>query len=716
MNDFASTSRRTFLYGSALAAGAIALNACSSSSSGGGSGSGTSTGSGADDNSPTHAKVGGKAGSATKPIAAPKKFNESPALKGKRLPKVVDRLPKNPYVVPHNWLEKGKYGGTLNMIVFGTTGMANADSVREFFYGFSPLRLLNDGLTIGPGAADKWSSNRDATEWTVHFREGLKWSDGEPFTVDDVLFWWEDIILPGHFAQTPPDACRSANGKLATLKKVNDSTLRITLDAPQPIMDGHLASYAKGGTGKNGAIWILPKHYLKQFHPKYNKSVPKDWDTAGGLWAKKSDWMQNPDCPTLIGYKCKSYDNNKGVVLERNPYYYAVTQDGDQLPYIDEVAFNIVQDPQVAKLQVQQGKVDYCQGQFNQIGLADVSTLSKSKDQYGYEVLLWNTGSGTGSIFFLNYDYPEKKYRDLFRDKRFRQAISHAWDRTTAQKSLYFETGETTTGTMGPASIEFQVNKKGRSVYETWRDSYKKLDRAKAKSLLADIGLKDTNNDGYLEFPDGSKLTVEIPYSADISDPEAAKDDQLVSDAKKVGLRMVRRPVAAQAYGDQWTNGGLMSHTNWELSNGVNCLISPMWMVPIESSRWAPLEGAYFATIGTPQEHAEQNVDPWKRHPPRIAPEPGGPIAQLWKLYNQTKRETDAMKRNELVWKMMQIHIDEGPFFMGTIANFPNVIVAKTDLGNVPKKENLALGGLTNPWQMVSPGVYDPETWFWKSS
>jgi peptide/nickel transport system substrate-binding protein len=703
-------TRRQFLYGSALAAGSAVLAACSSKSSGGGGGGGQpsagSTG------TTTPAKIGGKTGSSTKPLAAPASFNESPSLKGKGLPPVEQRLPKNPYVVPHNWIERGKYGGTLQVPVFGTTGMANATSNHEFFYGYSPTRWLNDGLDIGPGIADKWTSNKDATVWTLHFREGLKWSDGEPFTVDDILFWWEDMVLPGHNAQTPPADCLSAARHVCTMKKKDDSTLQIRYDAPQPMLPAYLASWVKGNFGQNGPAWMYPKHYMKQFHPKYNPNTPNDWDAVGGLWEQKADWLRNPDCPTLVGYKCKKYDNNKGATLERNPYYYAVTKDGDQLPYIDEINITIYQDPQVLKLQVQQGKTDYCHGPFNQIDLSDISTLSRSTDQGNYRILLWDSGSGTASMFFLNYDYPDKKYRDLFRDKRFRQAISHCFDRPTARKTLYFETGEITTGSMGPKAPEFQAKPDGPSLYKKWRDSYSKYDPDKAKSLLADLGLKDADGDGYVEFPDGSKLTVELPYSADIAETQAAKDDLLVSNAKAVGLHMVRRPVAAQAFGDDWTNGTLMSHTNWEVSNG-DLMIAAVWLLPIESSRWAPLEGMYYSQLGTAKEHAEADVDPWKRHPPRLAPEAGGPIERMWKLYEKAKRTPDQLARYRLIWQIMQIHIDEGPFFMGTVANYPQPIIVSKDLRNVPEKENLAQGGLVNDWELPCPAVYDPEVYYW---
>ncbi|MGH3626088.1 MAG: ABC transporter substrate-binding protein, partial [Sciscionella sp.] len=432
MDRLEGLSRRKFLYGSALVAGSTALAACSSSG-GGGSSDKTS-------NSKTAGTGGGK-GSAKKPLTAPAKLTESPTLaaqvKAGTLPAVAKRLPDTPYVVPHNWLQRGKYGGTMQLSVFTSQGVAGADSNREYFYGHSPMRWLNDGLDIGPGLAETWSSNADTSEWTINFRKGLKWSDGQPFTVDDVLFWWEDIVLPGHYAQVPPDDCRSGKGTLVKMSKVDDTTLKMTYDAPAPLTAEHMAAYVKGAIGKNGPIWVLPKHYLKEFHPKYNPKVPKSWDTIGGLWESKSDWLRNPDCPTLIGYKCKSFNNNQGMVLERNPYYYAITKDGDQLPYIDEITFNFVQDAQVAQLQVQQGKVDFVQGGWMQLGLNNVSTLKQNQQKSNLNVILWGTGSGTGQAGFLNYDYPDEKIRNLFREPKFRQALSYAFDRATLRKAQF---------------------------------------------------------------------------------------------------------------------------------------------------------------------------------------------------------------------------------------------------------------------------------------
>lgn len=712
-------SRRKFLYGSALAAGSAMLAACSSKKNN----SGGSNNNGGGGNNPSSPSGGGGSkgkGSAAKPLPTPSSFSESPTLaaqaKAGKLPAVEKRLPTKPLVLPHNWVSEGTYGGVLNMDQFGTHGVSQANAIREFYYGFSPTRWLNDGLDIGPGTADSWTSNADATVWTVHFRDGLKWSDGVEFSVDDIIFWYEDMALPGHNAQTPPPDLLSAKGNPAKMSKTDNNTLVITYDSPQPLLPDYLAAWVKGNIGGNfgnGPVWMYPKHYMKQFHPKYNKAVKSGWDAPGGPWELHGDWLRNPACPTLTGFRCKTFNNNTGVTLEPNPYYYVVSKEGKQLPYLDAIKINLIQQPQTIKLDVQGGKLDFCMGSFNQIDLSDVSTLSQTTSKGKYKIVLWDSGSGTGQMFFFNRDYQDPKYQKIFRDKRLIRALSFAYNRADANKTLYYKTGEITTGTMSPKAVEFHTDPDGQANYKAWRDVAKEYNPSKAKALLAEMGLKDTNGDGYVEFPDGSKLSIEIPYAADASNTSNANDDQIVANAKAIGLHMTRRPIPPQAYPDAWNNGTLMSHTNWEVGDGPNCLVYPQWMAPLEYSRWAPLEGAWYQVTGTPKQHQELNVNPWKRHPPRMPPEKGGPTAKLIDLYNQTKLEPDQLKRTQLVWQMMKIHTNDGPFFFGSTANYPQVITHHVDLRNVPDKKNLGQGGFVNPWVVPCPAVYDPECWYW---
>jgi peptide/nickel transport system substrate-binding protein len=624
------------------------------------------------------------------------------------IPPLEERLPGKPYVVPHKWLTSGKYGGNLLMITPATDEPSN----KEFMYGHSLLRYLNDGLEIGPGLVESWESNEDASEWTLHFREGLKWSDGEPWTTGDIMFWWEDMVLNEEHPEVPPDEAKSGTGKVMEMSAPDDTTIVMSFDAPAPLTADRLAMWVNRG---NGPGWMEPRHYMEQFHPRYGEDVPKNWATEDGEFDLKRDWTRNPECPTMTGWRLRSYKEGRNMVFERNPFYWCVDQEGAQLPYIDTLTFNAVQDPEVGKLQAQEGKINYIHGPFNRFTLADVSGLKQTQDRSNTEVILWDSGSGTGSIFFFNYDYPDENMRNLIREPKFRQALSYAYNRDEIQKAVYYNTGEKTAGTLSPKAIEYQVNDQGKQVYQNWRDSYVQYDPEKAKSMLDELGVTDQDGDGNRELPDGSKLVIRLDFQADAGEDTREKNNLLERDLGEVGIRAQQNPVPPEGWADQWETGRLMAHTNWEVGDGPNHLVYPQWLVPLEPTRWAPLQGQFYNVRGTPEEDTEKSVDPYKRTPPRMEPEEGGPIQQLWKIYDQSKTEPDEMKRHQLVWDMIKVHIENGPFFMGCVANTPQVIVANRDLRNIPKKENLALGGMVNPWIHPTPAVYDPETYYWNN-
>ncbi|MGW5362799.1 ABC transporter substrate-binding protein [Actinopolymorpha pittospori] len=701
MARIGALDRRTFLYGSALTAGAVMLGACSS-----GDGGGASSAGGKATNGPT-----GK-GSETKPLQAPAKFQEAPMLsaqvKSGGLPAVDKRLPTEPYVVPHRWLEPGKYGGNLLLSVPATNDL----QIREYMYGHSLLRFINDGLDVAPGLVSSWEANDDASEWTLHFREGLKWSDGEPWTTADIMFWWEDMVLNEEHSEVPPDEARSGKGTIMKLTAPDERTLVLKFDAPAPLTALRLAGYTKRG---NGATWMEPKHYLKQFHPRYNKAVKKNWASADGEFERKRDYSANAECPTMSGWRLKSYRDGRQAIWERNPYYWCVDKAGRQLPNIDTLTFTVVDDPEVGRLQMQEGKLDYVHGPFSGLTLADVSGFKQTAQRSSLEVLLWDSGSGTGSMFFFNYDHKDERMRALIREPKFRQALSLAVNRAEIKKSIYFETGEPTTGTMSPKAVEYQVNDQGKQVYRQWRDSFVKYDPAQAKTLLDGIGVVDKDGDGLREMPDGTKLKIRLDYPADTTKDHQQKNNLLKRDWEAIGVKVNLNPVPPDAYGDQWNSGALESQCAWEVGNGPDHLTQPAWLIPIEPTRWAPLEGQFYNVRGTPAEKQQLDVDPFKRTPPRMAPDPKGPIAKLWKLYDQSKLEPDEVKRRQLAWEMVKVHVTDGPFYMGTVANTPQLVLVHKDLRNVPRRDNLALGGFVNPWQHPTPAVYDPETYFWSN-
>jgi peptide/nickel transport system substrate-binding protein len=271
---------------------------------------------------------------------------------------------------------------------------------------------------------------------------------------------------------------------------------------------------------------------------------------------------------------------------------------------------------------------------------------------------------------------------------------------------------------MSPKALEFHVEG-GPEVYQQWRDSYIKYDPATAKSMLDALGLK-AGSDGKRTFPDGKPLKLTLDYKAD-DDPNGAaiKMDTIVAkNWQAIGLDATINPVTPTSWDDTWAAGTRMTNADWGVGDGPNCLVYPQWLVPLEPTRWAPLEGKMYALRGTPKENTEKDVDPYKRQPPRMDADKGGVVEKLWNLYDQTKLEVDQLKRTQLVWQIIKLHISDGPFFVGTAANTPMILLVKNGLKNVPTYDDLGdkngyQHGFTGPWIIPSPAVYDPETYYW---
>jgi peptide/nickel transport system substrate-binding protein len=619
------------------------------------------------------------------------------------LPPLEERLPVNPLTLrPVN--STGLYGGRFKMAHWWHQGGAAAG-----MYGFSPLRWVEDGLGIAPGSAESWEANADNTVWTINFRRGLKWSDGSPVTTADVLYWWDDMVLdPDHSDQVPSEL-PAIEGVLPVLTAVDDFTLTITFPKSAPLTAKRLAMWVNGQVGPK---WIVASEYAKQFHPKYNSDY-----TDFVEHDRMIDYRINPECPTLTAWMLKEYQEGEFSTWDRNPYYYAVDTEGNQLPYVDGMDIQNSPDAQYFLLQVLQGSVSW-EVYTYQLTLGDIATLRDGEAEGNYEVRFWDTGSGTGQMYFWNHDVKDDKKRELYRNPKFKAAMSLAIDRPTIQRIVYYDTGIPTTGSMSPKAFEFNFNADAQAHFEKFRSLYADFDPDRAKALLDEIGVVDANGDGFRDFPDGTPLEVKVDLQADAGQECLKVLEVTQKNWTDIGLNVIINQMPPSEFGPAWRAGTLEFRTNWEVGDGPDHLLYPSWVVPDEAERWAPLTGQMRLVAGTEKATTEADVSPWDRQPPRFNADDADyseSMKQLHALYDQAIFEVDEMKRMELVWQMNEIHMTDGPYFLGTVANTPRIIIVSNDLDNVPTRDQLKLGGFCNPWIIPYPAITNPETFSFKN-
>ena len=199
---------------------------------------------------------------------------EAPALaalvKDGKLPPLAERLPKNPMVVTP--LEKtGTYGGTLRR---GLRGSSDHNGILRMVGNQSLVRWNMDFTEVLPNLAEKWDVNADATQFTFHLLKGAKWSDGHPFTADDVVFAIEDCIKNTELYSSTP-AQLAVAGKPVIVEKIDDFTVKFTFAAANALYLENLAT----PLGQHPTLF--PKHYCSKFLPKYNTGLDAEVKAAG---------------------------------------------------------------------------------------------------------------------------------------------------------------------------------------------------------------------------------------------------------------------------------------------------------------------------------------------------------------------------------------------------------------------------------------------------
>ena len=444
------------------------------------------------------------------------------------------------------------------------------------------------------------------------------------------MYWWEDMVLNEQQADSPPIDTRDGKDEVAEVTAPDELTLKLTFKNPAPATVERIAAWVNGID--IGPRWMVPKHYMKQFHPKYNKSI----NAKSGDWTTKHDqklhWNMNPDYPTMVGSGTSSPRRGRRTIWERNPYYYVVSKDGDQLPYLDTCAVDGARSTRRCRSsRSPPASSDYVHGPHSSLTLADFSAASRQAEAEGkIQVYTWDSGSGTGSITFFNHEHPDKKLRDLIGKKEFRVALSHAYNRPEAKKTIYFETGRADLGNPEPQGLELPGQRRGE---EDLRAVARRL--ARVRPGEGEIDARRARPEGPTATGSGSTRTAEadpdrLDYQADTTKETRRQGHPAASrTGTRSGIKTKLNPTAPTTFGDRWGRGTVEQPNAWEVGDSARS------STPVGSSRWRPCTGHRCPGRATPAHRrsdrgrrSRRTVSPWKRQPPFTIVEDSFPLEQ----------------------------------------------------------------------------------------
>jgi len=595
------------------------------------------------------------------------KYSEAPQLaemvKAGTLPPVDERLPENPIVVlPIKSV--GEYGGTWHR---GWLGIKDFHCFGRLIYE-PMLRWPRDPKDpIQPGLAEAWEWEDGGKTLVLHLRKGLKWSDGAPFTVDDITFWWDNIENDPKITAAPHAEWVVA-GEPMKLEKVDDLTIKLKFKAPNGLAE-------TVGLAFHGNQWPLgferfgffaPRHYLEQFHPAYNK------DATYEMFEAKA-WEYNPERPAMTPWLITDWaEGADHMTATRNPYYWKVDVEGNQLPYIDEIYFYLVADNEAINTLAIQGKIDM---QDRGIDLAKYTVYQENAEANDYHTVLWKTAQASSMTFFPNQSYADPQYRDLMVNLKFRQALSLAIDRDLINEVAYLGQANPRTITVVKDSALFQPE------IESYYADY---DVEGAKALLDEIGLKK-GSDGNYTFADGKpiELVVETYHTSGAS---LDVIELVAENWRAVGLKTTVETMTRDIYWPRACANEVMIAT-WGTDRGLVPMIDPIYQFPFDERSWmAPAYGTFYKTAG------------------KEGLEPSAEMKELQDLYDQYRGTVDPDEQTKIAKQIVKLST-ERLNAIGTVGEAPALVIIKNNFHNVADSH-------TSDWLIMTPGTMDPSH-FW---
>ena len=585
-------------------------------------------------------------------------YQEAPMLRelveqGK-LPPVEDRLPEQPAIVqPYEKI--GVYGGQLRTL---TSSPDNLDEAQ--YMNFEPLlRFASDSVTIVPNVVTHWEMAPDARSITLFLRKGMRWSDGAPVTADDVLFAWYDVILNKDI--TLPTLIPSqfvVGGKPMEIERIDDFTVRLVFAEPYGAICYFLTRTIAGSR------LVQPKHYLKNYHSKY---TPMEQIMAKARQAGFAEWFElfrevnyesdpvgslspqtPPDYPTIGPWHVVEAPATGNTILARNPYYWKVDPEGNQLPYIDSIHATYIGNPEARNLMFVTGNIDFG-GVYSRLANSPLFLSNRRKGRYS--VYFWREVGNRVSYYF-NQTHRDLVLRKIFQDRRFRIALSLAINRREINEIVYFGKCIPMQDTVGRNCNFFEPE---------FERAYAEYNLEEANRLLDEMGLKRKGVGGWRYRPDGRQLTITLDVTG--SEPYMTTALLVKEYWQDLGVLLNVRVVEStllslRMWGNLADVVGIPNQTYTEITMLQQRLYGIFY--------WAPLWHRWLRTQG------EQGEEPPQE------------IKDLHKLWEELPRESDPKERVRL-GKILVRSQAENLWGIGTVGEAIKPIIVSNRLYNVPQ-------------------------------
>lgn len=600
-------------------------------------------------------------------VAVGQDYSEAPDLAALvdagELAPVEERLPMMPLVVePFETI--GTYGGVWRSTLKGTFDQG---WVRRTV-AYQPLVAFSfDWSEVVPNVAHAVDVNDEATEFVFHLREGHKWSDGAPFTAHDLAFALNDIMKNPDYSARRADGFDWAN---MTGEVVDDVTFRLTLAEPDGLMLAQIA-------GVNGLFFVnAPKHYCEQFVPSLNPDYEQAVAASGyDSWSQALEqvcttYFPDEDRPSLNPWRQTSpYDGlNQIVEFERNPYFFKVDPDGQQLPYIDRVTMIQSESNEDILLKVINGEVDFSNRHFATV--TNKPIVFDSQESGGYELHSTIDARMNTALLQLNLNHDDPTKRALFQNKDFRIALSVAIDRQEIIDVIYAGQGTPYQAAPRPESQFYN---------EELATQYTEFDPERANQLLDELGLDQRNSDGVRLDADGNAVRISLYTPSD----QAELNDvaQLVGSYwSAVGIELDQRNVERSFVYETFQSNQHDLHMWWGDGGLGDAVLDPRYYFPMNT------ESAYAYKWAQ-----------WYMNPEGIgAEEPSEPAKRQMELYGDLKATGDPDAQAEIFAEILDIAQEEF-WLLGTVLPAEGYGIANTRLRNVPQNQPYA-------WIYPQPG------------